>query len=203
MKKQGLYLEDQIIIATGLFIGNEDADDVTHTQYHINRNFKIVSIFRKIGDRKLPTEEIIQASQLTEEELVTYTSDIWNIKIDEQSTGLPKEAITRLVKMYSFEGETILDPFLGIGTTFIVAKDLGREGAGYEKDTAFHATIVENLKTDDEVPHEKVSDFSAKQLEELGAIQPKKPEPGIIVSEGMFDAVKNITGNKAKDVEHA
>jgi len=65
-------------------------------------------------------------------------SDVWVMKPvgsgdnREHPAPFPYELPYRLIKAYSFIGETVLDPFLGSGTTLVVARDLKRNGVGYE-----------------------------------------------------------------------
>jgi modification methylase len=60
----------------------------------------------------------------------------------------PVELSTRLIRMFSFVGDTVLDPFLGTGTTTISAADCGRNSIGYEIDTSYltyaHNRIVKH-----------------------------------------------------------
>lgn len=57
----------------------------------------------------------------------------------------PEELPKRLIKMFSFSGETIFDPFLGSGTTTLAAKNLGRNSIGYEINKEFESIIKEKL----------------------------------------------------------
>ena len=78
--------------------------------------------------------------------------------------------------MYSFVGETVLDPFLGSGTTIKVARELGREGIGYEREAKYMATIAEKLAATSTPEAESVTEYSNRQLEELEANQPEKTD---------------------------
>jgi len=60
----------------------------------------------------------------------------------------PEELVSRLVRLYSFEGDVVLDPFLGSGTTVAVAKKLGRRGVGYEINPDLKAEITKRLRTE-------------------------------------------------------
>jgi len=88
--------------------------------------------------------------------------DITNVlpsegRLEEGIAAFPEEIPRRLIKLYSFVGETVLDPFLGSGTTTKVAKELGRNSIGYEIDLELKPVISKKVGyhtktlTDDEV----------------------------------------------------
>ncbi|MEO0256791.1 MAG: site-specific DNA-methyltransferase, partial [candidate division WOR-3 bacterium] len=58
----------------------------------------------------------------------------------------PYELPYRLIKAYSYVGETVLDPFLGSGTTLLAAADLGRNGVGYEINPEIAEVAIKALK---------------------------------------------------------
>lgn len=58
----------------------------------------------------------------------------------------PEELPKRLIKMFLFVGETILDPFAGSETTLLAAKNLGRNSIGYEINSDFIPIIKEKLE---------------------------------------------------------
>ena len=77
------------------------------------------------------TQEQRVASTLTKEEWREYTKTVWNIANTtdpEHPAVFPPEIPRRLIKMFSFVGETILDPFAGTGTTGRIAAELKRRG---------------------------------------------------------------------------
>ncbi len=98
--------------------------------------FENILIFKKDGQLKeRASKEIKEDSRLSKEEWMVYTKGIWTINPDRKSghpAAFPLEIPLRLIKMYSFVGETILDPFAGSGTTIAVAELLNRKGIGYE-----------------------------------------------------------------------
>jgi site-specific DNA-methyltransferase (adenine-specific) len=57
----------------------------------------------------------------------------------------PEELPRRLIKMFSFVGDTVLDPFLGSGTTILAAKNLDRNSIGYEVNEDFLSIIKEKV----------------------------------------------------------
>ncbi len=75
------------------------------------------------------TPEQKELSRLTKEEWREYTKTVWhiaNVVDPDHPAVFPEEIPRRLIKLYSFTGETVLDPFAGIGTTAKAAVDLGR-----------------------------------------------------------------------------
>ena len=79
-------------------------------------------------------------------------SDVWLMKPEKSGAQrahvapFPYELPARLIRAYSFVGETVLDPFLGSGTTLIAARDLKRHGVGYETHPAFVQQTLERLQ---------------------------------------------------------
>lgn len=65
----------------------------------------------------------------------------------------PIPLIERLIKMTTNEGDWVLDPFLGSGTTLVVAKNLGRNSVGFEIDKKYKAVIENRLKIEASQPH--------------------------------------------------
>ena len=64
----------------------------------------------------------------------------------EHPAQFPEEIPERLIKMYSFKGDNVLDPFLGSGTTVKVARELDRFGFGYEKEIKYKPVIEMKLQ---------------------------------------------------------
>jgi DNA modification methylase len=80
-------------------------------------------------------------------------SDVWLMKPEKSGDNrshvapFPYELPYRIIKAFSFVGETVLDPFLGSGTTLKVAADLRRNGVGYELIPGIAEDAIKNLKT--------------------------------------------------------
>jgi DNA modification methylase len=100
-------------------------------------------------------EKVKEASKI---DVADYNSrdwslTVWNItnvlpvagRIEEGIAAFPEEIPLRLIKSFSFVGETVLDPFTGSGTTLRVARQLGRNSIGYEIDLELKPTIMKKL----------------------------------------------------------
>jgi len=111
-------------------------------------DYEFILIFKKLGKPPKPTAEQKKLSAMTKDEWNEYFSGHWNFPGVKQNGHLamfPEELPTRLIKMFSFVGDTVLDPFLGSGTTSLAARNLGRNSVGYEINTEFISKIKEKL----------------------------------------------------------
>src|SRR6185436_837807 len=114
----------------------------------------------KHGDGPKPSAEQKEASKLTDEEWNTFFAGHWNFGGERQDKHLamfPEELPKRLIKMFSFVGETVIDPFLGSGTTALAAKNLGRNSIGYEINPEFLPLIRQKVGEPIEVVSRKTS----------------------------------------------
>ena len=58
----------------------------------------------------------------------------------------PEELARRVIQLFSFKGDTVLDPFAGVGTTCVVAKKLGREFLGIDNSAQYCETARDRLQ---------------------------------------------------------
>ncbi|OHB58662.1 MAG: DNA methylase N-4 [Planctomycetes bacterium RBG_13_44_8b] len=114
----------------------------------IKIDYEFILIFKKPGICKAVSGNIKEKSKLTTEEWNQYFVGHWNIPGEKQNGHLamfPEEIPRRLIKMFSYVGDTVLDPFIGSGTTSLAAKNLERNSVGYEINADFIPVIKEKL----------------------------------------------------------
>jgi len=114
-------------------------------------DYEFILIFKKYGNAPKVSKEIKEQSKMTKEEWNQYFTGHWNFPGEKQDKHLamfPEELPARLIKMFSFVGDTVLDPFLGSGTTILAARNLGRNSIGYEINRDFLPVIKEKVDVD-------------------------------------------------------
>jgi len=111
-------------------------------------DYEFILIFKKYGKPPAVSPDVKEQSRLTTDEWNQYFVGHWNFPGEKQDKHLamfPEELPRRLIRMFSFVGDTVLDPFLGSGTTSLAAKNLGRNSIGYEVNEDFLPIIRDKL----------------------------------------------------------
>jgi site-specific DNA-methyltransferase (adenine-specific) len=132
-------------------------------------DYEFVLVLRKQGRAPRVDRSVKEASKLSRDEWNQYFSGHWNFPGERQQDHLavfPLELPRRLIKMFSFVGDTVLDPFLGSGTTSIAAKELGRNSIGYEINADFLPVIEHKMGIQDDAPAQEV-DFDLAYQENI------------------------------------
>jgi DNA modification methylase len=121
---------------------------------YVTLDCEYILIFRKGKPRQFdPNDPLRYASQYTKDERDTWFSQIWEFpgtrqdltEVDRRAAAFPEEIPNRLIRMFSIIGDTVLDPFLGTGTTMKVAMRLQRNSIGYEIDESLRPIIEEKI----------------------------------------------------------
>ncbi len=138
----------------------------------ISIDYEFILIFKKLGKPKKPSKELKEESKMTKEEWKEYFNGHWNFggaKQDGHIAMFPEELPMRLIKMFSFVGDNVLDPFLGSGTTSLAARNLRRNSFGYEINRDFIQFIERKLEIDQntlfDVEYEFIYQKQAKNTE--------------------------------------
>lgn len=114
--------------------------------------YEWIVVFCKGGKRKKVDKEIKEKSKITHKEWAEWAiNSFWEMQPAKASSEkhpapFPKELPHRLIKLYSFYGDTVLDPFMGSGTTAEAALELGRNAIGYELNEEYEPLIREKCE---------------------------------------------------------
>ena len=137
--KQFLFKEDIVWIkpdgAAKLRCGGWVQNSGRPTTWHPNINTEYLMVYKKPGERNKsgPFSPIKNYYPKIPKDLLTCT---WYINPETNKhyhdAPFPEEIAKRCILLYSFEGETVLDPFAGTFTVSRVARDLGRNSIGME-----------------------------------------------------------------------
>ena len=104
-------------------------------------NYEYVFVFRKPGTPEYPTDkDIREGSKLTTQDIADNIYSVWSIRPEmdrSHPAPFPYDLPFRLIKVFSFKGETVLEPFTGSGTTLKAARDSRRSAIGYELEYKF------------------------------------------------------------------
>ncbi|GAN35335.1 MAG: site-specific DNA-methyltransferase [Candidatus Brocadia sp. AMX2] len=117
----------------------------------IKNDMEFILMQRKPGGYRKPTNAQREASRLTKDEFDCWFQQIWNItgaSTKHHPAPFPVELAKRLVRMFSFVGDTVLDPFCGSGTTMVAALRSGRNSIGIEIDPEYCRMAARYLKAE-------------------------------------------------------
>lgn len=117
----------------------------------IKNDIEFILMQRKPGGYRKPTETQRELSRLSKEEFATWFQQFWTISgasTREHPAPFPLELAYRLVRMFSFQGDTVLDPFCGTGTTMMAALKADRNSVGVEIDREYCRMAAIRLKNE-------------------------------------------------------
>lgn len=106
----------------------------------IKHDIEYILMLRKNGGYRKPSQEQRRLSIISEKEFNEWYKQIWDFNgasTKNHPAPYPEELSNRLVRMFSFVGDTIVDPFLGSGTTMISSSKVGRNCIGIEVDKSY------------------------------------------------------------------
>lgn len=123
---------------------------------YITLDCEFILIFRKGNIRKFsPKDPIRYNSVFTKQQRDKWFTQIWGVigkrqtstQIERRTAAYPDEIANRLIRMFSVKGDTVLDPFLGSGTTIKLSMHNERNSIGYEIDETLLPLIKKKIKT--------------------------------------------------------
>jgi modification methylase len=119
----------------------------------VKNDVEFILMLRKPGGYRKPTAEQRNSSRLTKDEHHDWFQQIWTTPGEStrhHPAPYPLEVAYRLVRMFSFTGDTVLDPFMGTGTTLVAASRCGRNGIGIEVEESFISQAKARLQSESE-----------------------------------------------------
>ena len=142
----------------------------------IKNEIDYILMQRKPGGYRKPTKLQRKLSKIGKYEYNRWFQQFWNLQNDSPHSpveSFPHEIADRLIRMFSFWGDTVIDPFCRAGTTLVAAMRCERNSIGVETDKKFCRIAINRL-------HEASSPLFCKTLPdllELSAYSPPAPEP--------------------------
>jgi site-specific DNA-methyltransferase (adenine-specific) len=125
----------------------------------IKNDMEFILMFRKPGEYRHPTQEQRDLSVISREDYAAWFQQVWDDvpgDIQRQHPApFPKEIASRLIQMFSFVGDTVLDPFWGIGNTTAAAIDARRSSIGFEIEPSYMSAARKAFRTPP--PHAEVN----------------------------------------------
>jgi len=115
----------------------------------IKNDMEFILMQRKPGGYRKPTEEQRKISKIDKKDFDTWFQQIWNItgaSTRIHPAPFPLELATRLIRMFSFHGDTVLDPCCGTGTTMRAALRYGRNSIGIDIEPEYCRMAARYLK---------------------------------------------------------
>lgn len=154
----------------------------------IKNDMEFILMQRKPGGYRKPTDEQRRLSKIDKKDFDRWFQQIWNIpgaSLKKHPAPFPLELADRLVRMFSFVGDTVLDPFSGSGTTMVAAMKNDRNSVGVEIDPEYCRMAARYLKaesndlfSDAELSFEKVIEqrkqMVVKEDRELYRVRPAR-----------------------------
>ena len=161
----------------------------------VKNDIEFILMQRKPGGYRRPTEDQRKLSMIAKDDFSEWFRQFWNIT--GASTRLhpapfPYELAYRLVRMFSFWGDTVLDPFCGSGTTMLAAMKCGRNSIGIEIDEEYCRMTLDRLKKEERALFREVQiEFSS--MRDNGRNLTVNEDPAVYKAGKSRKAVKHKT----------
>lgn len=126
----------------------------------VKNDIEHILFFRKPGGYRKPTPQMEDQSFISTDDYSKWFSPVWTDVTGQlrkkHPAPYPMEIPRRLIKMFSFAGDTVLDPFGGTGTTALAAGETGRNSISVEIEPAYVDMIEDRLRREGTVFREVI-----------------------------------------------
>ena len=150
--------------------------------YYPDNIYEEIVIFKKPG-KFIPENKEESKIDLNKFQKEKWYLNIWEItnvlpqdKYSKYTAPFPEELVKRIITLYSYVGDTILDPFVGSGTTLKIAKELKRNAIGYEIDLELKDIILERIGINTLFGKTQIEIIEREDAKKLRSILRKKIE---------------------------
>lgn len=133
----------------------------------IKNDIEFILMQRKPGGYRQPTAQQRKLSMISKEDYNKWFQQFWNItgaSTKEHPAPFPLELAYRLIRMFSFFGDTIIDPFCGMGTTMAAAMKAGRNSIGVDIDPEYCKMAEKRLRSEKDM-------FTSADIEFIYSVQ--------------------------------
>lgn len=134
----------------------------------IKNDIEFILMQRKPGGYRAPNISTKVLSLISAENHKKWFQQIWTgltgASTKQHPAPYPLELAERLVRMFSFVGDTVLDPFMGTGTTTVASAKWGRNSIGFEIDTHYFRLAQKRIS------HDTSSLFSSARIETFSTV---------------------------------
>ncbi len=144
----------------------------------VKNDIEFILMQRKPGGYRQPTDRQRKLSMISKAEYNKWFQQLWTLSgasTKKHPAPFPEELAYRLIRMFSFVGDTVVDPFCGSGTTMVAAMKAGRNSIGIEIDSEYCKMAEDRLRK------ENSDMFSTATLEFIYPAH--EPQPKLAVSD--------------------
>ena len=137
----------------------------------IKNDMEFILMQRKPGGYRQPTQEQRELSKIDKESFREWTQQTWTLtgaSTRNHPAPYPYELADRLVKMFSFVGDTVVDPFCGTATSMLAAIKNGRNSIGVEIDPSYCELALKRLRETETLFTDSTIEF--RESEKAGQI---------------------------------
>ena len=136
----------------------------------VKNDMEYILMMRKPGGYRNPTEEQREQSRIDPDDYNKWFTQIWTMpgaSTKKHPAPFPMELADRLVRMFSFYGDTVLDPFCGSGTTMVAAENSGRNSIAIDVEENYCRQMARRMKRECKEADVRICKIKKGQRQEM------------------------------------